>query len=131
MFLSYQNHFIDICCKAWLLKYHKQSPEHCVKSVQIRSILWSVFSRIRTEYGEILRIQSNTRSNTPYLNTFHAVEVFYKKAALKNCARFTGKHLCWSLSLIKLRLQFEYCEIFKNTYFEEHLRMAPSEVFIK
>ena len=29
---------------------------HCVKSVQIRSIFWSVFSKIRTEYGEILRI---------------------------------------------------------------------------
>ena len=28
----------------------------CVKSVQIRSFLWSVFSRIRTIYGEILRI---------------------------------------------------------------------------
>ena len=27
---------------------------HCVKSVQIRNYFWSVFSRIRTEYGEIL-----------------------------------------------------------------------------
>ena len=26
---------------------------HCLKSVQIRSFFWSVFSRIRTEYGEI------------------------------------------------------------------------------
>ena len=26
---------------------------HCVKRVQIRSFFWSVFSRIRTEYGEI------------------------------------------------------------------------------
>ena len=29
---------------------------HCVKSAQIRSFFWPVFSRIRTEYGEILRI---------------------------------------------------------------------------
>ena len=29
---------------------------HCVKIVQIRSFFWSVFSRTRTEYGEILRI---------------------------------------------------------------------------
>ena len=28
---------------------------HCVKSAQIRSFFWSVFSRIRTEYGEIPR----------------------------------------------------------------------------
>ena len=27
---------------------------HYVKSVQIRSIFWSLFSRMRTEYGEIL-----------------------------------------------------------------------------
>ena len=27
-----------------------------MESVQIRSVFWSVFSRIRTEYGEILRI---------------------------------------------------------------------------
>ena len=31
-------------------------PTHCVKSVQIPSNFWSVFPRIRTEYGEILRI---------------------------------------------------------------------------
>ena len=32
---------------------------HCVKVVQIRSFFWSIFSRIRTEYGEI-------RSISPY-----------------------------------------------------------------
>ena len=30
--------------------------KHCAKSVQIWSDFWSVFSLIRTEYGEILRI---------------------------------------------------------------------------
>ena len=29
---------------------------HCVKSVQIRSFFWSVFFRIRTEYGETFRM---------------------------------------------------------------------------
>ena len=39
----------------------------CLKSVQIRSFFWSVFSRIRTEYKEILRISSYSvrmRENT-------------------------------------------------------------------
>ena len=36
---------------------------HCVKSVQIRSFFWSVFSRTRTEYGS---------EKTLYLDTFHA-----------------------------------------------------------
>ena len=42
-----------------------------------------------------------------------AMEVFYKNAVLKNFAIFTRKHLC---------------EIFKNTYFEKHLRTAASEL---
>ena len=33
----------------------------------------------------------------------HPAEVFYKKAVRKNFAIFTGKHLCWSLFLIKLK----------------------------
>ena len=52
-----------------------------------------------------------------------------KKAVLKNFALFTGKHLCWSLLLrfaTLLKRACEYCEIFKNIYFEEHLRMAAS-----
>ena len=44
-----------------------KNKEHCVKSVQIRSFFWSVFSCIRTGYGDLLRkppypvrIQENT-----------------------------------------------------------------------
>ena len=40
--------------------------KHCVKSVQIRSFFWSVFSCILTEYGS---------EKTPYLDTFHGVKV--------------------------------------------------------
>ena len=42
---------------------------HCVKSVQIRSFFWSMFSRIRTEYGEIRIISPNLiikQQVTPY-----------------------------------------------------------------
>ena len=49
----------------WLLKV-ADIPQHCVKSVQIRSFFWCVFSRIRTEYEDIfststysVRIQKN------------------------------------------------------------------------
>ena len=40
-----------------------KGKSHCMKSVQIRSYFWSVFSCILTEYGEIasLRIQSEYR----------------------------------------------------------------------
>ena len=43
---------------------------------------------------------------------------FLKISVLKNFANFTGKHLCWSLFLIKRQLfSCEICEIFKNIFF--------------
>ena len=63
------------------------------------------------------------------------------KDVLKNFANFTGKHLCWSLFnkvtylkacnfIKKTPTQVFSCEIreiFKNNYFEEHLRTTASE----
>ena len=50
---------------------------HCMKCVQIWSFFWSVFSRIRTEYGNLLRKSLNGgkygSEKTPYLDTFQAV----------------------------------------------------------
>ena len=40
-------------------------------------------------------------------------DVLHKKASLKNVAIFTGKHLCWSLFLIKLQA-FSYTTSFKK-----------------
>ena len=51
---------------------HTEKQIHCVKIVQIRSFFWSVFSCIRTVYGD-LRSKSE---KVPYLDTFHAVLVF-------------------------------------------------------
>ena len=42
--------------------------------------------------------------------------VFYKNTVFENFAIFTGKH---------------HCEIFKNTYFEEYLHMAASELTLQ
>ena len=66
-------------------------------------------------------------------------EVFFKKVVLKNFANLTEKHLCWSLFLIKMEAwetpaQMFSCEIskiFKNTYFEEHLRMTADQMVEK
>ena len=64
---------------------------------------------------------------------------FVKKVALKNFAYFTGRQLCWSLLIIKLQtlrpstqvlFSCEICEIFKETYFEEHLRTTASKRFL-
>ena len=63
-----------------------------------------------------------------------AIGVSFKKAVLKNFAIFTGKQLFWNpfFQLYQKEtptevFSCEYCEIFKNTYFEEHLLTADSE----
>ena len=65
----------------------------------------------------------------------------YRKIALKNLAIFTEKHLCWSQFLIGFRVETllksdpnrgvfcEYCQSFKNTYFEKHLQTTAASVY--
>ena len=61
--------------------------------------------------------------------------MFYKKAVLKNFAILTGKHLCQSLfvsyNFIKKEtlaqgFSCEFCKIFKDTFFTEHLWVTAS-----
>ena len=49
------------------------------------------------------------------------LEIFYKKVVLKNFAKFIRKHLFQSQVF-----SFEFCEIFKNTFFTEHLWTTAS-----
>ena len=60
----------------------------------------------------------------------------YKTSVLKKLAIFAGKNLCQSLffvNFVKRRLQFscEYCKIFKNSFFIEHLRWLLLQVLHK
>ena len=70
---------------------------------------------------------------TPFLqNTSGQLLLSVEKVVLKNFAIFTGMHLCWGLFLIREKesptqvLSWEYCEIFKNTYFKEHVQTAAT-----
>ena len=56
-------------------------------------------------------------------------EVFCKKGVLKNCTKFTGKHLCQSLFLKQkdTGISFEFYKIFKNTFFHRAPPMVASE----
>ena len=70
-------------------------------------------------------------------------EVFYKKSALRNFTKFTGKHLCLSLFFNKVGglgpatiskkrlvqvLTFEFWEISKNIFSTEHLWETASDI---
>ena len=73
-FLFYSKSFLKKKNKqAWNCLDNLKNNTTCVKSVQIQSYFWSIFSCIQSEYRKI-----RTR-NTPYLDTFHAVQV------LKSC----------------------------------------------
>ena len=53
------------------------NTKHCVKSVQIWSFVWSAFSRIRTEYGEIkkrLQYSCFPVKSTKFLRTSFFIE---------------------------------------------------------
>ena len=64
---------------------------HCAKRVQIQSFFWSVVSCIRTEYRKI-----RTRK-TPYLGTFHAVNVqlIKSRALVLSWLIFRGDSTGW------------------------------------
>ena len=76
---------------------------------------------------KFLAIKNHSYGNSP-------IEMFCEKVALQNIAKFTGKHLRWSLFLIKLTMaqvfSYEFCEILKNTFFYRTPPVAAS-VFTK
>ena len=58
--LSYRNQSIDLLCKSmdWFLydselRQERVNNTHCMKSVQIRSFFWSVFSCIQTRKNSV------------------------------------------------------------------------------
>ena len=55
--------------------------------------------------------------------------MFCKKVILRNFAKLTGKHLCQRLFFNKVAgtgFPVNFCEIFKNTFFTEHLPTTAS-----
>ena len=65
---------------------------------------------------------------------------YVRKGVLRNFAKFTGKNLCQSLFFNKVPgfikretlaqvFSCQFCEISKNTFFREHLRVTASKLF--
>ena len=77
--------------KSWIFDIHDTNGIHCQKSVQIRSLFWSVFSCIRTEYGVFLRkspysvqIQENTDQQKLHIWTFFSLKLLSHLNKLKS-----------------------------------------------
>ena len=91
-----------------------ETMKHCMKSVQIRSFFWSVFSCIQTEYRETLpvfpysvRMRKNTNQKKlriwtlfpqwRYRSEAAVLQMIFKVGVLNNLATFAGKHLCFQV----------------------------------
>ena len=48
-------------------------------------------------------------------------EVFCKKGVSKNFKKFSDKYLCWSQESLVKGSSCEFCRVFRNIYFVEHL----------
>ena len=98
--------------------------------------------------SETEKITSNYRSSAVICSADNGIKestAGVLKKNFKNFAKLTRQQLCWSQSLFKKRCRRqafkfiekgtttqvfsgEFCKIFNNTYFEEHLPMADSVV---
>ena len=108
------------------------------KKCPYSKLFWSVFSRIRTEYGEILRISSysvrmrkiRTRI-TPNTNTFHAVTTLYSsRVVLKHYITFNFENFS--------RISIQWISFARMTHFAGecfrfnlHLKRIKFGLFVK
>ena len=54
-------------------------------------------------------------------------QMFFEIGVFKNFAIFTGNHLCWSLLEVPAQaFSCEYCEIFKNSFYQRAPPVAAS-----
>ena len=80
----------------WILK---RAFNHCVKSVQIRSYIWSIFSCIQSEYRKI-----RTRNNSVFGRFSHSESIkrlINKNANVSKCFRYRLQILFMIISEFK------------------------------
>ena len=98
--MRYESLFAVSLTNKIIIRSNTNKNIHCVKSVQIRSFFWSVFSPIRTEYGEILVFGHFSRS----VQIWHPLHFQRTKKAAFNWSHDTVKRglISWSSHSQKL-----------------------------
>ena len=103
-------------------------PYHCVKSVQIRSYLWSVFSFIRTEYRKI-RTRNNSVfghfSRSVYFSVFilarvppSSVLIMILSSLITNCLKYS------SFPVVEFSLDRVICSSFVSLTISYHCSVS-------
>ena len=107
-------------------KLHEETPMSLISCGQVQlstNVIMTLRSQFEGGCYPLLAVYFQK-----YMKQKQPPEVFCEKVVFKNFAMFTGKHLCQSLFFNKVTVpSCEYCEIFKNANFEEHLRTATSD----
>ena len=85
--------------------------------------------KIRINFQNLLKFMENPKQSLHLRSS--CLHIFFKIGVFKNFANFRGKHLCWSLFLIKLQketpiqvLSGEICKILWNSFFYRTPPMA-------
>ena len=89
---------------------------------------------------QVLQMITSTTNNSTYSHSYNSrssrQEVFCKKGFLRNFAKFTGKHLCQSLFLIKKRVwhrcfPVDFAKFLSTPFYIKYLPwlLLPQEVY--
>ena len=96
---------------------------HCVKSVQIRSFFWSVFSCIWTEYGDLLRTSVHVQcGNFKLIFSLEKQQIWTLSIIMLKMAKHTFnilrckyykilKHVCPCFNIMHERVRFSEWEL--------------------
>ena len=124
-----------ICCKESFAKLPRKHLRPVACNLIKRDSHKVIFLRILRNFSENIFYGA---AMSDWFSSYKKTSVQFPEAAtggvlwksvLKNFTNFTRKQLCWSLFFNNAAdLRPEICEIFKNTYFEEHLRTNASEL---
>ena len=98
-----EKHSVTVRLRIRVLIFMRLTAEqHCIKSVQIQSFFWSVFSSIRTEYRDLLRKFRNsvrTQENTDQKKL--RIWTLFTRSA-KQCSFTVGAYMTPLFSLVIL-----------------------------
>ena len=94
-----------------------QRPEYNGRVLRPKSSVQCPASKVQRPTLALESKNSSMPFSSLILSRSSRPKVFFKTGALKDFAKFTGKYLVFS---------YRFCEIFKKTYFQEHLRTTAS-----
>ena len=115
-------------------------PNHCVKSAQIQSFFWPVFSCIRTEYGDLnckspysIRIQKNTDQKKLHIWKLLTQWILYRENFVLQiiCQNLSKCRMLWLSVSLKKNIQIRRYSPARSSHQRCSIRKAVFRNFAK